>query len=222
MALRIITTEDGSPSLFDDTLNETYHSTRGAIGESRHVYLNQGLAYYLNFNPAKEVRVLEVGLGTGLNAILTAKFATDRGQKICFTSLEPAALDPSIYRKLRYFSDQKEHQTFIAIHECEWEVSTAITEVFTLHKSREPLEKYHPETAFEVIYFDAFAPSKQSDIWSLDNLRKCFQMLSDDGVLTTYCAQGQFKRNLAEAGFVVETLNGAMGKKEMVRERHPS
>lgn len=217
MAIKIISTEDGSHSLFDEELNETYHSTRGAVGESKHVFIKEGLEFFSSQNQAKEINILEVGLGTGLNAFLTAQFAKDIGRKIHFTSLEPFPIDEKIYSQLNYGSSPEEKELLLSIHEAEWKKEVEFSAHFTLEKTTAKLEGFETIKSYDLIYFDAFAPSKQAEIWELGNLEKCFQLLSAGGILTTYCAQGQFKRNLTEVGFQVESLQGAMGKKEMVR-----
>lgn len=217
MPIKIITTEDGSHSLFDEDLNETYHSTRGARGESMHVFIKEGLEHWRSQNEAEEIRILEVGLGTGLNAFLTTQFASTNKQNIHFTTLEPYPIEKDIYENLNYHKSYQEHQSLMNIHETTWEKSVGINTHFELLKTTSRLEDFESANSFHVIYFDAFAPSKQPEVWSLENLKKCYNLLEKGGVLTTYCAQGQFKRNLAEAGFQVETLQGAMGKKEMVR-----
>lgn len=217
MSIKIITTEDGSHSLFDEKLNETYHSTRGARGESMHVFIREGLQHWLSVNQAEEIRILEIGLGTGLNAFLTAQFAEEQGLKIHFTSLEPYPIRKDIYENLNFHQSEEERHLLLNIHAGDWEKELQLTPSFKLHKSIAKLEEFGKPELFHIIYFDAFAPSKQPEVWSLDNLKKCFSLLEKDGILTTYCAQGQFKRNLTEAGFRLETLQGAMGKKEMVR-----
>ncbi|MEP1034189.1 tRNA (5-methylaminomethyl-2-thiouridine)(34)-methyltransferase MnmD [Ekhidna sp.] len=215
--IKIITTEDGSHSLFDEELNETYHSTRGARGESMHVFIREGLEQWLSGNQVEEIRILEIGLGTGLNAFLTAQFAEIQGVKVHFTSLEPFPIKKEIYENLNFHRSEQERELLLKIHECDWEKELGMTASFMLHKTIATLEDFETSQLFQIIYFDAFAPSKQPEVWSLENLKKCFSLLEKGGILTTYCAQGQFKRNLAEAGFDVETLQGAMGKKEMVR-----
>jgi len=217
MPIKIITTEDGSHSLFDEELNETYHSTRGGRGESLHVFIKEGLEHWIAQNEADEIRILEVGLGTGLNAFLTAQFSEKHERKIHFSSLEPFPVQQDIYENLNYHQNQRERELLLQIHTCDWEKEIELTPNFNLLKTTSRLEDLEKPQLFNLIYFDAFAPSKQPEVWSLENLKKCFSLLEKGGVLTTYCAQGQFKRNLAEAGFEVETLPGAMGKKEMVR-----
>ncbi|SNS43497.1 tRNA U34 5-methylaminomethyl-2-thiouridine-forming methyltransferase MnmC [Ekhidna lutea] len=215
--IKIITTEDGSHSLFDEELNETYHSTRGARGESMHVFIREGLEHWLSGNQAEEIKILEIGLGTGLNAFLTTQFANQHNQKIHFTSLEPFPIEKEIYQNLNFFQSEEERGLLLKIHESDWEKESRISSNFILQKTTSKLEDFITSNSFHIIYFDAFAPSKQPEVWSLENLKKCYSLLEKGGVLTTYCAQGQFKRNLVEAGFKVETLHGAMGKKEMVR-----
>lgn len=217
MPIKLIVTEDGSHSLFDSDLNETYHSTRGARGESEHVFIREGLEYFLGGNKQDEVRILEVGLGTGLNVFLTALFSMEAKEKLIITSLEPYPVNAEIYKNLNYHSSGSESTLLLQIHEAAWEKDIVLTPNFTILKTQNKLEEFESSKSYDVIFFDAFAPSKQPEVWSLENLRKCFKMLNPGGVLTTYCAQGQFKRNLTEVGFAVETLQGAMGKKEMVR-----
>ncbi|MEM0941505.1 MAG: tRNA (5-methylaminomethyl-2-thiouridine)(34)-methyltransferase MnmD [Bacteroidota bacterium] len=217
MPIKIITTQDGSHSLFDDQLNEAYHSIRGAKGESIHVFVKNGLGYWLGQNSVSKTYVLEVGLGTGLNPFLTAKAAHNHKQKIHFTSIEPYPIKKDLYARLNFAENDGEMELLSKIHESPWEKEVAITPYFVLHKTSIKLEDFNTFETFNIIYFDAFAPSKQPEVWSPENLRKCYNLLSLGGTLTTYCAQGQFKRNLAKVGFRVETLRGAMGKKEMVR-----
>lgn len=216
MPIKIITTEDGSHSLFDDELNETYHSTRGARGESDHVFIKAGLEHFKK-ERSQAIHILEIGLGTGLNAFLTAQYAQQNRQLINFTSLEPYPISEEVYTQLNFNKSEAERELFLTIHQSDWEKEVEIAPMFKLHKAIARLEEFATSSIFDLIYFDAFAPSKQPEVWSLGNIQKCYQLLKPGGILTSYCAQGQFKRNLKEAKFEVETLQGAMGKKEMVR-----
>ena len=220
MSVRIITTEDGSHSLFDENRKEAYHSTRGARGESMHVFIKEGLEAWSAANDKEDIRILEVGLGTGLNAFLTAIWSrTENNHKIHFTSLEPFPIKKELYKNLNYFNSEEEKELLLQIHETDWEVEVPLLPSFKLFKAASRLEDFKTLNPFDIIFFDAFAPGKQPEIWSLQNLKKCFFLLNPRGLFATYCAQGRFKRNLKEAGFTVETLRGAVGKREMVRGR---
>ncbi len=216
MKIRIIMTEDGSQSLLREDLYETYHSLHGAKGESEYVFIRHGLAYVAE-KKTDLIRVLEIGFGTGLNAFLTWRFSKQNSVDVHYESLESIPVSSEIYEQLMYSSDEIEQDLFQELHTASWSDSHQISDHFTLKKLETTLELFEPMEPFDLIYFDAFAPSKQPEVWSLENLKKCFDALCSDGILVTYCAQGQFKRNLKEAGFEVETLPGAMGKKEMVR-----
>ncbi len=212
--VRLITTEDGSSSLYLNSIDETYHSTKGALGESLHVYIQNGIASLTN----TDVSLFEVGFGTGLNALLTYRFALKRGINVSYHSLEPYPIPADIYRSLGYTQNEQENSFFERIHQIEDEPER-FENSFSFRKYTTTLEEFESNLTFDIIYFDAFAPSKQPEIWSGDNLSKCFKLLKRDGILVTYCAQGQFKRDLKSVGFQVEVLPGAMGKKEMVRAR---
>lgn len=218
--LKIITTEDGSHSLFREDLNETYHSSHGAIGESTHVFINTGLDYLFFEERKRDLKVFEVGLGTGLNAFLSGLFAAKYNTQIDFQSVEPFPVGESIYSHLNYGFDEDSKQLLADIHKSPWNQTVQINPLMSLTKYESTLEDVDaPENYFDIIFFDAFAPSKQPEVWSLDNMMKCCKILKTGGLLNTYCAQGQFKRNLKAAGFEVESLQGAMGKREMIRAR---
>tara|TARA_X000001036_G_C20681546_1_gene806079 strand:+ start:2578 stop:3294 length:717 start_codon:yes stop_codon:yes gene_type:complete len=214
--LELIITGDGSSSLFNTELNDFYHSTKGAIGESLHVYIEQGLDYFIKTNPyCKNIKLFEIGFGTGLNALLTINWAQETLCIIDYESLETHPLPEAIYTQLQ-FKDLSINLK--KIHQCEWEISQKINKVFKLTKRKAPLEKFNQKAnCYDMIFFDAFSPSKQPNIWHQSNLKKCFISLKKNGFLVTYCSQGQFKRDLKEIGFKVDTLPGAMGKWEMVR-----
>lgn len=207
MPLKVITTEDGSQSLYDDVLNETYHSTKGARAESQYVFVDQ-----LAISNA-QLSILEVGFGTGLNALLTWEWAEKNDQSIHFYSLEPFPIAEEIWKTMTLIGNEK----FSELHEADWDQSVKMSEYFVLEKRIIGLEKLDIKDRFDYVFFDAFAPSKQPEIWSIENLQRCHDALMPGGILTTYCAQGQFKRNLKALGFEVEVLPGALGKKEMVR-----
>jgi len=217
VALKIITTEDGSQSLFDEELNETYHSTKGAQSESEYVFLQKGLDAWLGSNASctNPISVLEVGFGTGLNGWLTWKWTQQKSRSVDMVTLEPFPVGSSVRNEM----DLAKDIFFNLLHGCPWEEQVRLSDYFKIEKRQARLENLKELNKYDVIFFDAFAPSKQPDMWSADNLRICFAALKNGGILTTYCAQGQFKRDLAEVGFEVEVLPGALGKKEMVRAK---
>lgn len=215
--LKLITTDDGSKSVFREDLNETYHSSRGAKGESDYVFIQKALNYFQEVTGKRQISILEIGLGTGLNAFLTARRAEELQIDINYYGIEPYPLPYEIHNDLAYGDNDQENLLLKSIHSSKWEELTPLTDHFRLQKFKTSLEEFFINKPIDIVYFDAFAPSKQPELWSLQNLRKCFELLGHQGVLTTYCAQGLFKRNMAEVGFDVQTLEGALGKKEMVR-----
>ncbi|WP_323756795.1 tRNA (5-methylaminomethyl-2-thiouridine)(34)-methyltransferase MnmD [Roseivirga sp.] len=218
--VKIITTEDGSHSLYHAELNETYHSFHGAVQESRYVFLKEGLDFLIANFDLDKIRVLEVGFGTGLNAILTSEWATKNKVKIEYTSLEPYPLKSEVYEALNYhefFEDKTVKERFLELHNVAWEKNFQQNEFFTILKTEAKLQNFESSSLFDIVFFDAFAPSKQSEMWDLDVIEKTAELLDVNGVFVTYCAKGQLKRDLKTVGLTVETLPGPPGKKEMVR-----
>jgi tRNA U34 5-methylaminomethyl-2-thiouridine-forming methyltransferase MnmC len=221
--IKIIQTEDGSHSLYVPELNESYHSFHGALSESMHVFIKKGLLHWLEQHPeAAEVKILEVGLGTALNALLTIR-ETFNHKKTDFdyTALEAFPLEPEITQKLNYgemMKDETLAELFVKLHEAAWNLKVKLTHNFFIQKMYTKLEDFQQaDQSFDVVYYDAFAPSKQAEMWTQELLAKVAAMIKAGGVLVTYCAKGQFKRDLKAVGFEVETLDGPPGKKEMVR-----
>jgi tRNA U34 5-methylaminomethyl-2-thiouridine-forming methyltransferase MnmC len=220
-SIKIITTEDGSHSLYHEGLKETYHSFHGAMQESVHVFIEKGIRFWRTKSGLpKTVDIFEVGFGTGLNALLAAQFAMENEVKINFTSVEPFPLDLDIINQLNYaqlIGQDKFKTVFKELHLAEWDKTVEIDPYFSVHKVKSKLEDFQTVDKFDVLFFDAFAPSKQAELWTADLLEKCHNLLKEGGVFTTYSAKGQLKRDLKSVGFEVETLPGPPGKKEMVR-----
>ena len=217
----IIETRDGSHSLYNPVLDETYHSHHGALQESQYVFIRMGLDAWLEQQPAAEsLRVLEVGFGTGLNALLALQWAQQKAIKLHFTTLEPYPISIQIAQQLNYPRLTKDEQDFMRLHQAPWEEDVLLYPYFILHKKQQKLEDVAlPEGQYDVIFFDAFAPSKQPELWDKALLKKTASTMAPAAILTTYCAKGQLKRDLRDVGLLVETLPGAPGKKEMVRGR---
>ncbi|MCS6824191.1 MAG: tRNA (5-methylaminomethyl-2-thiouridine)(34)-methyltransferase MnmD [Cytophagaceae bacterium] len=216
--IEIIPTADGSHTLYLKSLDETYHSRHGAIRESQHIYINHGLHFFVSTSKATHVNILEIGFGTGLNALLSLFYAEINNVNIQYTAIEPYPLHFDIVQQLNYQdkSDNPQARKFYQqLHTTTWNRKNVLTHRFTLIKINQTLEDFESENSFDVIYFDAFAPSKQPDIWSEENIKKIYRYMNTRAVLTTYCAQGLFRRNLKEVGFKVHSLQGPPGKKEM-------
>ena len=221
--IRLIETQDGSHSLYVPELNETYHSFHGAIQESQHVFIRMGLHYFQDRFQTNEVNILEVGFGTGLNAILSYKDLKKKKIKTWYDTIEPFPIGENIWKKLNYVEKldfEGVRKIFNQLHNSPWGTKNELSEGYLFTKYKQKLEDIELlPNHYDMVYFDAFAPNKQPDIWQLDQLKKVVKSMKEEGVFVTYCAQGQFKRNLREAGLEIESLPGSFGKKEMVRGR---
>ncbi|MFB1012262.1 MAG: tRNA (5-methylaminomethyl-2-thiouridine)(34)-methyltransferase MnmD [Bacteroidia bacterium] len=204
-------TKTGEYTLYVPSMDETYHSRNGAISESRHVFLQEGLDRIEG-----NTQILEVGFGTGLNAFLAAMYAKEKKRKIYFHTLEPFQVPFDLVEKIGYGQLLGDEELFSKLHAAEWETNVKISENFTLHKTTQKLEYVRLENnKYDCIFFDAFAPKKQPELWSSEIFRKLYQATKPGGVLTTYSAAGQLKRDLIAAGYTIENPPGANGKREM-------
>ena len=203
----LLQTADGSFTLFIPEVEETYHSTHGAVQESMHVFIENGMKAC----DREVIRVLEVGLGTGLNAMLTLQHAT---KKIDYCALEPYPLSKEILNELVTSGSDQFEMKFHASNVGEW---ISIQENFSFVRLEIGLEEFSSEEKFDVIYYDAFGPRVEPGLWTLERMQQCFDLLNEGGVFVTYCAKGEVRRNLQAAGFIVERLAGPPGKREMLR-----
>ncbi|MDR1523717.1 MAG: tRNA (5-methylaminomethyl-2-thiouridine)(34)-methyltransferase MnmD [Tannerella sp.] len=226
MQTEIRLTEDGSHTLHVAEIDECYHSTHGAMRESSHIFIDAGLKSFEREGGReaalmqREIKVLEIGFGTGLNAYLTLLEGKNQGKKIHYTALElyPLAVDKAL--QLNYagmFGDGS--GVFERIHLSGWGEDLALTSYFTLRKVNADFTVYELQETFDVIYFDAFSPEKQPEMWTEDGFRKIYEHADDGAILTTYCAKGVVRRAMQSAGFVVERLPGPPGKREILRGR---
>ena len=218
MALKIITTSDGSDSLLNTALNETYHSIHGAIQESQHVFIRAGLEFVIGRSASQPINILEVGFGTGLNALMTLKHISELPNQINYTTIEAFPLEDSVWAALNYGRQLNCEDDYKRLHTCPWEDWNLLTTNFNFKKIHSALQQVTLlDNEYDVIYFDAFAPSKQPELWECSILKKVTDSLCPNGVFVTYCARGQLKRDLHTLKMGVETLKGPPGKMEMVR-----
>jgi tRNA U34 5-methylaminomethyl-2-thiouridine-forming methyltransferase MnmC len=213
----IVKTSDGSNTLFVPELDETYHSTHGALQESLHVFVREGLQFR---SELKEISILEVGFGTGLNALLSFIEADKTNKEIQYTSLEAFPLDWEVVGRLNYMDLvqlQAYAEPFKKMHTCDWESYMDISSSFSLRKLKVKLQEVRFENEFDLIYFDAFAPRVQPDLWTEEIFASMYKALKPSGVLVTYCAKGTVKRALKAVGFELQSIPGPPGKREMSR-----
>lgn len=218
-------TADGSFTYISPIFKETYHSQHGAVSESQHVFIEAGLDAVKNEISDRPLHIFEMGMGSGLNALLTLREAEKESDSIHYHTLEAYPISPTEidgFQISTLFDSKDAEEQLRDIHLAEWDDWIPISPHFTLRKEQADFTSWNPpKDQFHLIYYDAFAPRAQSELWSTDITTKLFQMLRPGGVLVTYCAQGQFKRNLKAAGFTVEPLPGPKGKREMTRARKP-
>lgn len=209
-------TGDGSHTLFLPELEEHYHSVNGAIQESMHVFIEAGLRQLKQ----DIVHIFEVGFGTGLNAFLSL-IESDLSCKIHYTTIEAFPLSLPIIKQLNYADKySKEQQEFFhKLHEIEWGTEQEITPSFYLTKIHVDLNQLNFDSIkpVDIIYFDAFAPDKQSEMWSQQIFDHMYNMTNEQGVLVTYCAKGVVRRMMQQSGYKTERLPGPPGKREMLR-----
>jgi tRNA U34 5-methylaminomethyl-2-thiouridine-forming methyltransferase MnmC len=213
MKRQFIITGDGSHTLFVPELNETYHSTRGALQESLHVFLQAGFHYAMACSERQSLRVLEAGFGTGLNALLTWLEAERLNLPVYYETVEKYPLSEQETAALNYPGQEK----LARLHGCRWETPEVLSPCFTCCKKRVDLLEYMPAGHFDAVYFDAFAPGVQPELWAGAVFCKLHEALNPGGILVTYSAKGTVKEVLREAGFEVHRLAGAMGKRHMIR-----
>jgi tRNA U34 5-methylaminomethyl-2-thiouridine-forming methyltransferase MnmC len=220
-SLKIITTEDGSSSIYIPELNETYHSVHGAITESKHVFIKNGLRYLIGQKNPAAINILEIGMGTGLNVLLTVLENRIFNLKISYTAIEAYPLPEELISQLNYVREIGSAGTediFSNIHTCDWNVDFNLSDKFIFRKVRGLIQDFNPGSEkFDLIYYDAFAPGKQPEIWDLPVLQKIVSSMNSSGIMVTYTAKGQLKRDLKSLGLKVETVQGPPGKKEMTR-----
>ena len=215
-APQIKLTEDGSHTLYVPALDECYHSTHGSVQESNLIFIQYGLKE----SNKKALDILEIGFGTGLNAFLTF-IATQHSpnKKINYTGIELYPVDAEEAVRLNYpeIIDGGNRETFEKMHLAHWNEAIEISENFTLTKLHTDFTKTEIDKNFDVIYFDAFSPEKQPEMWDENMFKKLYLCASDNAVITTYCAKGVVRRAMMAAGFDVERLPGPIGKREVLR-----
>ncbi|GAB3565073.1 tRNA (5-methylaminomethyl-2-thiouridine)(34)-methyltransferase MnmD [Spirosoma luteolum] len=218
--VEVVMTADGSNTVLNQALGKTYHSVYGAWQESQRVYIEIGLLEAFDrFTGA--IRILEMGFGTGLNALLTLREAERRSRTIRYVGLDSFPLPLEQAQQLNYDGLLQTTQ-LAALHEAPWEVPVSVTPSFTLQKHAVRLEAFATTEQFHLIYYDAFAPSSQPELWESDIFEKLAGFLLPGGMLTTYCSKSYVQRNMRSAGLVVEKHDGPHHKRDILRAIRPA
>jgi tRNA U34 5-methylaminomethyl-2-thiouridine-forming methyltransferase MnmC len=213
----IVVTKDGSHTIAIPEKGVMYHSVHGAIQESRHVFIKAGLAYVYDRLEQSAISIFEMGFGTGLNAFLTAIFALENKKHIYYTAVETSPLSTEEVNVLNYAETLGYAKFFQQLHQCSWNEDVALHEFFTLRKVKTDLAAFTTSRQFDLVYYDAFAPSAQPELWTKEIFEKLYTMLNTNGVLVTYCSKGDVRRAMLSADFIVKKLPGPPGKREMLR-----
>jgi len=215
MKTELLITEDGSHTLFVPEIDECYHSSHGAIQESRHIFIEAGLKMCFK----NEINILEIGFGTGLNAFLALIEGERAGKKINYTTLEKFPVELEMINNLNFANQLESNKIsfFQFMHQSEWNKVIEITPQFLLTKIECDFTSYNIESQYDVVFFDAFSPEKQPEMWTEEQFSKIFQHCNPGAILTTYCAKGIVRRALQNVGFKVERLDGPPGKREILR-----
>ena len=215
MNIRLKTTSDGSHTLYVPGLDEHYHSVNGAVNESLTVFIRNGF----EFCAANPVNILEIGLGTGLNALLTLMRSTALQKKVNYTAIEKFPLEADIIDSLNHasFAGSEGKSLSDLIHNADWNRQVTLTELFSLIKTEADFTTAALPGYYDLVYFDAFGPDKQPEMWEEELFRKIYLSMNDGGILVTYSVKGTVKRALKACGFDLTLLPGPPGKREVLR-----
>jgi tRNA U34 5-methylaminomethyl-2-thiouridine-forming methyltransferase MnmC len=211
----IIKTNDGSTTIHLPEWDESYHSKHGAIQEAYHVFIKNGLSLF----EGQSIAVLEIGFGTGLNCFITYLESKKNNQTIDYVGVEayPVTLDEAMMMNYANEINANENNLFRQLHECHWDHENVLSDTFTLTKRKQFFQDIKDVAAYDLIYFDAFGFRVQPELWSEDIFAAMFKALKPNGVLVTYACRTSIKKAMFSAGFSVEKLPGAPGKREMLR-----
>lgn len=216
--IELIKTSDGSTSLYLPELNETYHSKHGALQETQHVFIHNGLQLF----HSQSLAILEIGFGTGLNALVTYQQHNNLQLNIHYETTEAYPLQWEQASMMNYpemLSAPLLHTVFKQIHTCPWGENITLSPTFTFKKRLQRFETITDTQQFDLIYFDAFGAQVQPELWEEDIFKRMYNALKKNGILVTYAAKGSVRRAMQACGFTVERLPGPPMKREMLRAR---
>ncbi|NQV77576.1 MAG: tRNA (5-methylaminomethyl-2-thiouridine)(34)-methyltransferase MnmD [Lutibacter sp.] len=216
MKREIIITEDGSSTIHLPEWDEHYHSIHGAIQEAKHVFIKSGLSLFSD----REVAILEIGFGTGLNSFITFLEASKLNLTIDYVGVEAYPITLEEIKKLNYISELEAiefSEVFSKMHQQKWAIKNELSDTFSLTKRTQFFNEIKDKDIFNLIYFDAFGAQVQPELWTEEIFKLMYSALKKEGVLVTYSAKGSVRRAMQLVGFTVERLAGPPGKREMLR-----
>jgi tRNA U34 5-methylaminomethyl-2-thiouridine-forming methyltransferase MnmC len=212
---RVEITKDNSPTLYSEAFGQTYHSIHGALSESLHVFIKHGLAEVAQIK--QEICIFEMGFGTGLNAALTWQYALKHQLEITYITIEKFPITNEVSTQF-ITQDPDLNDRIARLQKVSWN-EEHVFQQFNFQKIEGDLMNLEIKKTFDIIFYDAFSPSSQPELWTEEIFSKMYDLLNPGGLLTTYCAKGQVKRNLKNVGFLVESPPGPMRKREMTLAR---
>jgi len=215
---KIIISDDGSHTIELIGMNEQYHSTHGATQESNHVYIKHGLERISKHKG--KINILEVGMGTGLNVLLSWAYAKKHGLKVEYNAIEAFPLSSDLWTLLNYAQELDlpfSKEVFSKIHSSAWGQEIVLDDNFSLIKKEEAIqESILLNNHFDVVYFDAFNPDLEPNLWTEKVFQKIYTSMNNNSVLSTYSTKGLIKRALKSCGFGIEKKPGPPGKREIL------
>ncbi len=218
--LELVITADGSASIYNAAVGENYHSKHGALQESQHVFVNSGLVHYQQKHLSTEIRILEIGFGTGLNFLLSADFAIHQGIKLSYRGIEKYPLQKSLFEQTKYLEHLKNKAIWeqcLVQYEISFQEKVSIAQHIDLQNYACDVMEFISNEKFDIVYFDAFAAIHQPEMWERERIAHACSFLKDKGIFVTYSVTGELKRILKSLNFEIERPQGAAGKREMMR-----
>jgi len=218
--MKVVETNDGSSTIVLEEFGITYHSKHGALQESNHVFIDAGLNYYLQHSPGKDVRIFEMGFGSGLNCLLTYAGTSGLSVNVHYTALDLYPLPGDIWRQLNYCklaAVESYSDIFTSMHMSNWNNESQLSSRFALSKVIGDIRNFSTRQLYDVVYFDAFSQESNPDQWTAEVFSSIYNSVSDNGLLVTYSSKVIVRRALEQAGFLVQKIPGPYGKREIVR-----
>lgn len=219
---RIRLTDDGSHTIYSSISGETYHSSFGAIQESSHIFIDAALNYKLHNERLERVNILEVGTGTGLNVILTYLNTRETKVEVRYDGYEAYPITVEESEVLNYSKVIGIDNGIFKLIHSDYNHEVMLSDDFRFNCLIQKIETAQlTDNHYDIVYFDAFSPESQPELWETNIFDALFKAMKKEGVLTTYSCKGIVKRSLKKVGFNIVKLPGPPGKREFLRAIKP-